>query len=380
MTRAYFLAEVLRHIGHDPEIVGFLPDGETVYPEPPGGMNVVPVRGSFPFVMRSLPRYITGDILCSIKPLPTSFGAALMARRARRRPLIADVDDWELAFGQASVSPARASGPARGFARRGARSLRRLPKRISNQRSHFYVKWLERHLERADAVTTNTLALQERYGGTLVPSGKDTGRFDPSRCDADESRRRLGLEGRFVVMFPGTARAHKGLEDVLAALDELGNPNARLVIVGGRDMGAEFANTLAQKWPQWVVQLPQRGMADMPLTIAAAHVVVAAQRDVPAARAQFPMKLTDAMAMAKPIVSTTVGDIPRVLGENAWLVPPSDPLAIAAALRDIMRDPGEATRRGRGARDRCIQTLGLDAVGRVLDEVVSPLMRDARPA
>jgi glycosyltransferase involved in cell wall biosynthesis len=45
-----------------------------------------------------------------------------------------------------------------------------------------------------------------------------------------------------------------------------------------------------------------------------AHVVVVPQRDGPVSRAQFPMKLADAMALAKPILCTAVGDVPEVVG------------------------------------------------------------------
>jgi glycosyltransferase involved in cell wall biosynthesis len=236
--------------------------------------------------------------------------------------------------------------------------------------------WMKKRLPHADAITTNNLLLQERFGGALLRGGKDTAAFDPARFDDDEARRALGLEGKFVVMFPGTAREHKGLEDVLAALDLLGERNARLVIVGGREIGREYAGELARRWPQWVHVLPPRGVDEMPATVAAAHVVAIAQRDVAVARSQFPIKLTDAMAMARPIITTPVGDIPDIVGDTAWLVPPSSPPDIAAALREIMSDPTRARERGDAARRRCVETLGLDgaarALGGVLDGLRSP--------
>ena len=49
-------------------------------------------------VLPALARLADGDVLLASKPRPTSFGVALLARRQRRRPLILDVDDWELGF------------------------------------------------------------------------------------------------------------------------------------------------------------------------------------------------------------------------------------------------------------------------------------------
>ena len=42
----------------------------------------------------------------------------------------------------------------------------------------------------------------------------------------------------------------------------------------------------------------------MPEIVSAADVIVVPQRNTPAAQAQFPLKLTDGMAMAKPILAT----------------------------------------------------------------------------
>jgi glycosyltransferase involved in cell wall biosynthesis len=73
--------------------------------------------------------------------------------------------------------------------------------------------------------------------------------------------------------------------------------------------------------------------------VAAADVVVIPQRDTPVARAQFPMKLTNAMAMAKPILSTRVGDIPHILEHAGYLVSPEAPDEIAKAIAWILPQP-----------------------------------------
>jgi glycosyltransferase involved in cell wall biosynthesis len=375
MTRAYFIGRVLQHLGCDVEVVGHLPRGDTIYPRPPAGLPVSPVDGSFPGVIRSVSIRIDGDIAYAIKPLPTSFGAALLARQRRGTPIVLDIDDNELLL--RSGRPKRRRGG--GWLRRAVRGVRHLPRVVTNQRSRPWAWWMEKRLPRADAITTNNRALQEKFGGALLRGGKDTDLFDPSRFDDDDARRALGLDGNFVVMFPGTAREHKGLEDVLVAMDRLGDDRARLVIVGGREIGREYAEELARRWPQWVRVLPPRGVDDMPATLAAAHVVVVAQRDVGIARSQFPIKLTDAMAMARPIITTRVGDIPDIVGDTAWIVPASSPDDIASALREIVSDPLRAHRRGETARRRCIATLGMDSAAEVIGEVVARVRATAAP-
>ncbi|HEU4364511.1 MAG TPA: glycosyltransferase family 4 protein [Candidatus Krumholzibacteria bacterium] len=362
MTRAYMLAGALRTIGVRAEIVGALPEGERVYPDPPKGLvlHSFPERSCAERVLDVQDR-AQGDALYAVKVRASTFGVALLIRRGR--PLIVDADDWEPSF------PGRA--PRGSWPRRSRRRVRA----FANPDHPRYSRWMESLLPRADAVTANTRFLAERYGAAYVPSGKDTALFDPARHDADEARRALGLEGFRVVMFPGTVREHKGVDDVAAALDILGWDDARLVIVGGREAGDHLAREIAARHPRRVVRLGHFGANEMPGVVAAAHVVVAPQRDTPAAHAQFPMKLTDAMAMAKPIVTTRVGDIPEMLDGAAWLVNPSSPREIADALAAVFADPAEAARRGALARQRCIERASLASIGQVLRGVLTAAER-----
>jgi len=58
------------------------------------------------------------------------------------------------------------------------------------------------------------------------------------------------------------------------------------------------------------------------------------------------------MAMAKPILSTSVSDIPEILDGCGWIVEPGDPRQIASMVQEIIDDPAEASERGLKARER----------------------------
>jgi glycosyltransferase involved in cell wall biosynthesis len=68
----------------------------------------------------------------------------------------------------------------------------------------------------------------------------------------------------------------------------------------------------------------------------------------------FPNTILEAMAAARPVVSTTVGAIPDAVmdGETGLLVPPRDPDRLAAALDALLRDPERAHRMGEAGRER----------------------------
>jgi glycosyltransferase involved in cell wall biosynthesis len=68
----------------------------------------------------------------------------------------------------------------------------------------------------------------------------------------------------------------------------------------------------------------------------------------------MPVSVIEAMAAGLCVVSTEVGGIPYLLQheEDALLVPPDNPEAMAAAVRRILNEPGLAERLSRNARKK----------------------------
>lgn len=65
------------------------------------------------------------------------------------------------------------------------------------------------------------------------------------------------------------------------------------------------------------------------------------------------MVLLEAMAAGTPIVATSVGGVPDVVGPGeARLVPPDDPRALAAAIQERWSDPRAAAERAAAAAAR----------------------------
>ena len=156
------------------------------------------------------------------------------------------------------------------------------------------------------------------------------------------------------------------------ALDILKESDLRLVIVGGSPYD-DYDDKLMQGWGRWIIKLPRCPVEQMPSILAAADVVVVPQRDDLTAHAQFPLKLTDGMAMAKPILSTKVGDIPEILDNTGYLVEPGSPQQIATKLKEIFQDLNLANERGRKGRERCVKYYSLQAMSGILSEVISGL-------
>jgi glycosyltransferase involved in cell wall biosynthesis len=85
---------------------------------------------------------------------------------------------------------------------------------------------------------------------------------------------------------------------------------------------------------------------------------------------QVPAKIFDAMALARPIVSTAVSMIPEILDGCGVLVPPGDVIALSTALRRLLDDPLSAAELGRRARARCQEHYSFTAARAALFPLV----------
>jgi glycosyltransferase involved in cell wall biosynthesis len=337
--RADLLARLLAPLG-PVEVVGPRFGPAVWRPARDGGVayRALPVTGAsryprFSRHWRALIAQADGDVLYASKPRVTSYGVALAARRQRRRPLLLDVDDWEVGF----------------FRRGGAWGTLGRALNLANPNGLPWTWLMERRVGRADALTVASRFLERRFGGTLIPHVRDTEAWDPARVDRAAARASLALGAERVVMFLGTPRGHKGVDDLVEAVGLVGK-DARLLIVGADTQGAAARRWAGQPWVRVLGEVP---FDDVPRYLMAADVVAVPQRATTDTLGQVPAKIFDAMALGRPIVSTAVSMIPEILDGCGVLVPPGDAVALAASLRRVLDDPASAAELGRRARLRC---------------------------
>jgi len=112
--------------------------------------------GKYPGFLRRLPALLSlvdGDLIVASKPRPTSYGLGLLARSRRRRPLLLDIDDWELGFLYRS-----------GVWGRVGRALD-----LADPNGLAWTWVTERLVGRADALTVASRFLAERFGVDVSP-------------------------------------------------------------------------------------------------------------------------------------------------------------------------------------------------------------------
>ena len=366
-VRPFLLAQALRKLNYDVEMLG-VAFGEKAEAIANTDIPIVAFpceyhSGFLPAASRVLKK-IDGDIIYAVKLKPSSFGIALVKKFLSHRPLILDIDDWELSWYGGEKWQYRPGW------KQFTRDLFKAEGALKHPDHPLYLKWVEGFYRYADVVTIHNQFLQKRFGGTYIPNGKDTNLFDPAKYDYRASRVKYNLADYKILMFPGAPRPYKGVEDVLIALDKLGQPELRLAIVGGSPYD-DYDRQLKEKWGKWIIQLPRSPVKMMPEIVSAADVIVVPQRNTPAALAQFPLKLTDGMAMAKPILATRVGDIPEILADTGYLVAPDCPEEISSAIQIIFADLDRAKTKGKEARKRCVEYYSIETMAQILKRIMA---------
>ncbi len=351
--RAHRLAEAARTFA-SVELIGPV-EPEGIWPALPHEPWIRSFRKTrFPDFMESFLGLIDaadGDVLIAIKPHLASMGAALLAAERRGVPVVVDLDDLDVALAPPSdweTNPAMTD--------------------LSRPGSAAYVSLLTKCLGAASAITVASTALQRRFGGRLLIHGCDTTRFDPKLVDRDRARTAFGFSGP-TVLFSGAPRVHKGLRCLALAIREI--PEARLVVT------CRPSDLADEDWMGLpVARIPFVPYTALPSLLAAADIVAVPQLDTEAAAYQTPMKIFEAMAMAKPIVTTTVGDLPAIVGDCGTLVAPGHSNELASAILEILMHPREAAALGQRARARCIQHFSLLNTAGQLADLVGQLKAD----
>jgi glycosyltransferase involved in cell wall biosynthesis len=182
---------------------------------------------------------------------------------------------------------------------------------------------------------------------TVVPVGVDHTRFRP----LPEVAR---IPGRIMT----TASADvplKGLVPLLEALAKLRTErDADLVVIGRPRADSRVNETIARLGLDGVVRFVS-GVTDERLVELYAEATVAV---VPSLYEGFSLPAVEAMACGVPLVATTGGALPEVVGrseETGLLVPPGDQNALALALGRVLDDPALAARLSLAARRRVLE-------------------------
>jgi glycosyltransferase involved in cell wall biosynthesis len=160
----------------------------------------------------------------------------------------------------------------------------------------------------------------------VVPHG-----FDPAPWSAAARALREPAAGEARGILVGATHARKGIDVFLGALESLKDLPLSWTLVGSP--GGRVARRLAA-WHN-VRVIDALDTPALAREIASSSLLV-----YPSRSEGFGYPPLEAMAAGVPVIASDAGSIPEVVGDAARLVPPGDPVALAAAVREVVLTPG----------------------------------------
>ena len=181
-----------------------------------------------------------------------------------------------------------------------------------------------------------------------------------SRCHADTGPAEVGGSKIADVLPPGTSRyvlavgtvePRKDYPGLVRAFSRIApaHPDVALVIAGADGWGAaEFHRVLdAVPSRERIIQLGYVSDAALDAWLRAATLLA-----FPSVYEGFGFPPVEAMAQGVPVLATSAGSVPEVVGNGAVLVPPRDVDALAHGLDRLLADPDERATLGERGRRR----------------------------
>lgn len=163
---------------------------------------------------------------------------------------------------------------------------------------------------------------------------------------------------RFCVICPAALVPIKGHADLLSAIAQLRawHVPVQCTIAGQgplREVLEERAETLdLRECVEFAGYIPASELHERYRTGAYHAVVLASRSDGATQMEGVPSALIEAMAEGVPVVATDSGSVCELLDtQSGWIVPPSNPDALARALLEVYLNPGTARVRARRAHE-----------------------------
>lgn len=264
---------------------------------------------------------------CAIGTSPTFF-AAMAARACARRhevPFIMEVRDlWPAIFVDLGVIRNR---PIIRVLERWEMNLYRSAARIVTVTESFRQNLIGRGIPAGKVVT--------------ITNGADTDYWRPTPARAAELRTRLGLDGKFVVLYIGAHGISQGLGAVIKAAERLRHRDGLQFLFVGE--GADKAKLVQEadrlklpnvRFHEPVEKTHVRDYYTM------ADLCLVPLRDIPLFNTFIPSKMFEIMAVGRPILGSVCGEAAEILNRSgaAAVVPPENDATIADAVLKLSSD------------------------------------------
>jgi glycosyltransferase involved in cell wall biosynthesis len=260
------------------------------------------------------------------------------------------IDVWEEPWGAVSVQAVRAR-------RRFAPNAKLISETEQNLDKHLpppfeaFRRYTLRNADHVVGRNHESIEIVRRRGfvgpTTVIPNAVDDKLFVP--MDRAECRRTLGIDG-FLIGYVGRLVEEKGLADLVDALP-LTPPTAQAVFVGSGPFEATLRERATAKGVASRVHLlPGRSLNELPPLMNAFDVLALPSRTTQRWKEQFGRVIIEAHACGTPVIGSSSGAIPDVVGAGGLVFQEQQPDDLARAITKLMTDPGQCRALGEAGR------------------------------
>jgi glycosyltransferase involved in cell wall biosynthesis len=206
----------------------------------------------------------------------------------------------------------------------------------------------------------------------VVPHGVDTQTFSPG---PDTGRPDSGDRSGLRIGYVGALARHKGVHTLFDAILGLRVPYSLSVVGDGPERPALEARAAHAPVPDCIRFHGGVPNARLPAVLRTLDVLVVPSMTMPNWNEQFGRVIIEAMACGVPVVGSTCGAIPEVIGDAGLVFPEDDAGQLRAALESLARDRVAACELGRRARQRAVEHYSWEAVTGRVHELYRELLR-----
>ena len=217
---------------------------------------------------------------------------------------------------------------------------------------------------------------------SVVNYGLDLERFCPKPKSTDWMDK-LGLSSDdFVILFVGRIVWEKGVFEILFAmktlLDQLratdGNRIKCLLIGSGEENNRLLELIVRLNLSHTIKIVPDVSYSEIPDIHSLADIFLLPSAPTKHWLEQYGMVLVEAMAMGKPVISTTSGSIPEVVGVAGILIPPSDHISLFQAMKYLIEDSELRITLGERARIQAEHKYDASKTAQKIHEIYQKLL------
>lgn len=189
-------------------------------------------------------------------------------------------------------------------------------------------------------------------GMEVIYNGVDTDVFKPMPSVKRQTNR--------IIVTASADAPLKGLDHLLEAfaLLRINNHELQLVVVGSLKKTGHTARLIRRLDIEDYIE----NITGVPVEEIVRQYAMATIAVSPSLYEGFGLPAAEAMSCGVPIVSTTGGALPEVVGDAGLVVPPSDSVALAEAIQSLLNDPEQRETLSRKGRERVLTIFAWDTV------------------